>query len=118
MKRLSHRFTAVSFIAAMLMVLNVASTSAQELSGADKKTHDSLKEWVYFLASDEMGGRANGSPEMKVAAEYIAGIFKSAGLIPGFGDSYIKDITFTARNRTISERNVSAVIPGSDPALK
>ena len=94
------------------------TTIAQNLSGKTNEVRSSLEKWVYFLASDEMKGRANGSPEMKVAAEYIAGVFREAGLKPGFGDEFIRDYTFTSRNRTIDERNVAAIIPGTDPALK
>ena len=100
------------------MALFSAWTNAQVVTETDRALHDTLEEWVYFLASDEMRGRANGSPEMKIAAEYIAEVFRSTGLQPGFGDKYIRDYTFTARNRTIDERNVAAVIPGTDPALK
>jgi hypothetical protein len=41
---------------------------------------------VKYLSSDELKGRANGSPEMNKAAEYIASAFRSAKLQPG-GDA-------------------------------
>src|SRR5436309_8017214 len=44
---------------------------------------DALLAHIKFLASDEMKGRASGSPELERAADYIAGQFKSAGLRPG-----------------------------------
>ncbi|MGE0446518.1 MAG: M28 family peptidase [Vicinamibacterales bacterium] len=48
-----------------------------------------LLEHIKFLASDDMKGRASGSPELERAAEYIAEQFKSAGLRPGVdGDWY------------------------------
>ena len=51
----------------VLIILSVTNTRAQ-----GKKelivTIPELKEWVTYLASDEMKGRANGSPEMKTAA--------------------------------------------------
>jgi len=101
------------------LLLAVSScASAQSLNTKSFEVRPSLEKWVYFLASDEMRGRANGSPEMKVAAEYIAGVFRDAGLKPGFGNDFIRDYTFTSRNRTIDERNVAAVIPGTDPKLK
>lgn len=106
----------INFI--LLLLMTPSWVGSQVVTETDKGLHDNLKEWVYFLASDEMLGRGNGSPEMKIAAEYVAGIFQSAGLRPGFGDRYIRDYTFNARNRNIDERNVAAIIPGSDPALK
>ena len=44
---------------------------------------DVLLDHIKFLASDDMKGRADGSPELERAAEYIAQQFKSSGLQPG-----------------------------------
>ena len=43
-----------------------------------------LKSWIDYLASDAMRGRANGSPEMKIAAGWLAERFKEFGLKPAF----------------------------------
>jgi hypothetical protein len=40
-------------------------------------------EHIKFLASDDLKGRGDGSPELERAAEYIAQQFKAAGLRPG-----------------------------------
>jgi Zn-dependent M28 family amino/carboxypeptidase len=78
-----------------------------------------LKEWVSYLASDEMRGRANGSPEMKTAALWIAEKFRENGLLPVRRDSgYILTYSYVSRQRTIDERNVIGMIEGTDPALK
>jgi aminopeptidase YwaD len=47
---------------------------------------DQYMRHVKYLASDQLAGRANGTPEMNKAADYIAKAFKSAKLKPG-GDS-------------------------------
>ena len=47
---------------------------------------DRLLDHIKFLASDEMKGRASGSPELERAADYIAQQFKEMGLAPG-GDN-------------------------------
>jgi hypothetical protein len=57
---------------------------------------------------------------MKLAAEFIAGSFQDAGLLPletlgGFFQEYSLQ---TRNNTTIQERNVVGVIEGSDPELK
>src|SRR5437867_1023722 len=39
-----------------------------------------LKGHLYFLASDDMGGRQSLSLEGRIAADYIAGFFHRAGL--------------------------------------
>jgi Zn-dependent M28 family amino/carboxypeptidase len=109
--------TLTVLLAGLLLAIS-SPAIAQSKSIKKFEVRPSLEKWVYFLASDEMKGRANGSPEMKTAADYIAGVFRDAGLKPGFGSEFIKDYTFTIRNRNIDERNIAAIIPGTDPALK
>ena len=45
-----------------------------------------LLEHIKFLASDELKGRGDGTPELERAAEYIADKFRGAGLKPGGDD--------------------------------
>lgn len=47
---------------------------------------DAVLRHIKLLASDEMKGRANGSPELERAADYIAAQFKAAGLTPAGAD--------------------------------
>jgi Zn-dependent M28 family amino/carboxypeptidase len=110
-----RRLTSITLLAFMFAASPLASGQGSTDNAAIKS---SLEKWVYFLASDAMKGRANGSPEMKTAASYIAGVFSESGLKPGFAGGYISPYTFTSRNLTIDEQNVSAIIPGNDPALK
>lgn len=80
---------------------------------------EELREWISFLASDEMRGRANGSPEMKTAALWIAEKFRELGLKPaGTSSEFIQNYSFTSRQRTIEERNVIGMIEGTNPSLK
>lgn len=105
----------------LLLVLIISSVTDAR---AQKKkdlivTAPELKEWITFLASDEMKGRANGSPEMKTVANWIAGKFRENRVKPITQDSdYIQDYTFTSRQQTIAERNVIGIIEGTDPSLK
>lgn len=80
-----------------------------------------IESWVSYLASDEMRGRRNGSPEMKKAAKWLAERFKEYGLLPPPGqDNYFQEYEFSARRSggKIKERNVIGYIEGSDPELK
>jgi membrane-associated protease RseP (regulator of RpoE activity) len=46
---------------------------------------------IKYLTSDELAGRATGTPGCDEAAQYIAGVFEKAGLIPGGDDgSYLQ----------------------------
>jgi hypothetical protein len=51
---------------------------------------DALLAHIRFLASDEMKGRASGSPELERAADYIADQFKAAGLRPGINNDWFQ----------------------------
>jgi hypothetical protein len=63
--------------AILLLVFTVATLHAtlplSELSAERYLQH------VSFLASDQLKGRGNGSPELERAAEYIAAQFRSYG---------------------------------------
>src|SRR6266571_8098255 len=53
-------------------------------------------EQVKYLASDEMKGRGDGSPELDKAADYIASQFRLWGLRPmGDSNSYFQDFELT-----------------------
>src|SRR5215212_8357146 len=64
--------------------LTVATTVAAGPSAEIEP--DALLKHIKFLAADDMKGRANGSPELERAGEYIAQQFKAAGLQPGGRD--------------------------------
>jgi hypothetical protein len=70
-----------SFAAAVLLALaGVAAAAPSEIPPA------ALLDHIKFLASDELKGRGDGSPELEKAADYIADKFRAAGLRPG-GDN-------------------------------
>ncbi|WP_455211772.1 M20/M25/M40 family metallo-hydrolase, partial [Kaarinaea lacus] len=75
---------------------------------------------IEYLASEKMVGRELGSKELNQAAEYIAQVFKQAGLKPGGdeGDSYFQrwQNDFKGEKGKLSLRNVIGIIPGNDPA--
>jgi hypothetical protein len=64
-----------------LLVLTVAVRAATPAIDADR-----LLGHIKFLASDDMKGRGDGSPELNRAADYIAQQFREIGLNPG-GDN-------------------------------
>src|SRR5262245_7796444 len=66
--------------ASLLLLLAVPAASATLPPGELSAERD--LEHVSFLASEELKGRGNGSPELERAAEYIAAQFRSYGLEP------------------------------------
>jgi hypothetical protein len=71
-------------LAALLVALSASLSSAPQVNS--ELSASRYFEHVKYLASDQMKGRASGSPELDKAADYIASQFRSAGLRP-MGDS-------------------------------
>ncbi len=75
---------------------------------------------IEVLAGETMAGRGLGSAELDDAAQYIAEVFRSAGLHPGgdggesFYQTWSEDMGEPVG--TVKLRNVVGVLPGSNPA--
>jgi hypothetical protein len=68
------------------------------LLGAELSPAEYL-DYIKYLASDQLKGRATGSPELEKAASYIAKQFKTWHLKPLHGDSYFQDFEVTTSAR-------------------
>jgi len=75
------------------LVLAFAAAAAGGDPGIDA---DTLLAHIKFLASDDLKGRANGSPELERAGDYVAQQFKAAGLAPGEGDGWFQPFDLIA----------------------
>jgi hypothetical protein len=54
---------------------------------------------VHFLSADELRGRDTGSPEIDIAAAYIANWFQAHGVQPAYGDSsFYQHVPFEQRS--------------------
>src|SRR5262249_48732076 len=67
---------------------------------------------VAFLADDKLKGRETGSPEHRIAAEYIARQFKDAGLKPGGTDGYLQPVPFRSRKIVESKSSLALLRDG------
>lgn len=88
--------------AGLLVFLGVAAAGG----AAD----DAARWWehIRFLASDDMRGRETGSPEHRLAAEYVASQFKALGLAPGGTSGFLQNVPFLVR--TVQEESSSLAI--------
>src|ERR1700686_2634577 len=73
---------------------------------------------VKFLASESMRGRATGSPELEKAAAYIAKQFKSDGLQPGDGKSYLQAFPVTTSAKLGPSNRFEYTTNGKTTTLK
>lgn len=72
-------------------------TSKDEKSIIASISVESLKGNLSFLASDLLQGRSTPSPELDIAAQYIASQFQKAGLEPAGDDGYFQTADWIPR---------------------
>jgi hypothetical protein len=107
---------ALTFAAAGALTLQAASSRLAQLSHEAKESRFTAQEFldpIKFLASDDLKGRGNGTPELDRAAEYIAQRFRKFGLEPA-GD----DRTFFQRfslvvGAKLGDKNSATLAQGS-----
>jgi Tol biopolymer transport system component len=61
---------------------------------AEIVNQDKLKSHISYLASDELGGRLAGSPNEKMAADYLSKQLKALGLKPYNGKNFIQKFDY------------------------
>ncbi len=85
-------------------------------------SEERLRRDIAFLSSSHLKGRGFGTPELDRAAEYIASIFREAGLIPAddSGRSFIQQWqgNHSGLGSGISLKNVVGLLPGTGPGLE
>ncbi|HVP11341.1 MAG TPA: M28 family peptidase, partial [Phycisphaerae bacterium] len=97
----------------------VAQRAPSEVTPAAPKPAPSalaaaLRADVEYMASEECGGRLTGSPGAARAAEYIAKVFRNAGLQPaGEVDAFFQPFEFTAGVKMTPGKNDMAIVDGA-----
>ncbi|HLF83482.1 MAG TPA: M28 family peptidase [Blastocatellia bacterium] len=77
-----RRITAIVTQLALVAAFTFSSVAAKS-NGRDAITEQDLKEWLTYLASDELGGRNTYTEGLGLAAAYIAERLRSWGVKPG-----------------------------------
>ena len=90
MRRLNKLTAIVTQLA--LVATFTFSTISGKTNGRDKITQEDLKEWLTYLSSDELEGRATFSEGLGIAAGYIAEHLMSWGIKPGANGSYFQRV--------------------------
>jgi hypothetical protein len=89
-------------------------------TGATISAED-LKTRLYIFADDSMSGRRAGTLGNVMATDYLAAEAKRIGLRPaGDNGTFLQNVPTSAQSGqlTYPMRNVVAILPGSDPALR
>ncbi len=85
--------------------VNQASKLWPEISAGD------LRQAVLFIASDECEGRLTGSPGAARAAQYIADVFRDAGLEPVPGaEGFFQPFGFAAGVSMVADQNKMVIL--------
>jgi Zn-dependent M28 family amino/carboxypeptidase len=73
---------------------------------------------VKFLSSQEMRGRATGSPELEKAGQFLAGKYREFGLKPASGSSYLQAFQATTGGKLGPANRFRFTEQGRDTTLK
>jgi hypothetical protein len=110
------RLTGILLSSIAGLVFTGAAAQIPSSGGIDSIRAGDLREKLSFIASEKFKGRGNGTPELTMAAEYIAGIFEKSGLKPaGDGGSYYQH--FDVYSSTLGSKNDLRIQGGGDPDL-
>ena len=97
-----------STIVLLLSALALAQPQPQPSTG------DSLMGHLRYLASDELQGRGNGSPELEQAADYLAELFRKYGLLPaGNQQTYFQEFEISM-GRSLGPENQVTLKMGTE----
>lgn len=90
------------FSGALMMGLMtpVLAQNPTQVKYANTITVEDLTKHLTYLASDEMKGRDTGSPEGKIAAQYLADFYKGLGLSAPVNGSYFQNVPLVSTNFT------------------
>ena len=100
-----------------LILLLFFGASAAQSSEPLSVEPNRLEAHVEFLASDSLQGRATGTREYQIAAEYVAAQFQQMGLQPaGNDDSYFQDVPLA--ERSLVEGSASMVVENKNGSFE
>ena len=98
---LNLRFQTTASFFVFLIVCLVFSSAAQTpaTTGLDSIRAEDLRQKLTYIASEKFKGRGNGTPELNMAADYIADVFEKNGLKPAgdTGSYYQKFYVYSSR---------------------
>lgn len=102
--KMTQQMKKQALITLLLFGLVISTISAQEATakGLKQFSEPLLKEYIDFLASDEMRGRTAPGKELDKSADYIASRLKSFGIKPAHG-SFFQEIPFCSADLDVEQ---------------
>ena len=124
---LMKKILLISFVLLTFVAVNAQKKPVEEITKIVTKAETEAH--LTFLAADEMRGRDTGSPEIEIAANYIASYFRQLGIKPAPGtDQYFQkvefqkvappsSIVFTVQGQPFKVKEDIAMVTGHDVEL-
>lgn len=101
-----------------LFLIITATAFAQKNPDNPLITSDEIKAHLQFLASDNLKGRFSGSPEERIAGDYIKKDFERHGLKPAFAASYFQAFPFIEKVELSKNNKLFFEIEGKKSNLR
>ena len=113
------RTRALKIWAVALLIALTGAGVVVHLGAATQIDPRAYLDHIKFLASDELKGRGNGTPELERAADYIASRFRAAGLEPAGDDrTYYQKFEIVTGLTVGSNNSLTLSGPGGSTTLK
>ncbi|KAF0152761.1 MAG: peptidase M28 [Ignavibacteria bacterium] len=101
----------------ILLLIAVSFIWAQDKSSNPEITADEIKAHINYLASDAMKGRFTGSPEERLAGNYIQAQFESYGLKPAFNGKWFQEFPFIEKVELTKNNSLNFSVEGKRKSL-
>jgi hypothetical protein len=111
----------VFLLVALSLAANAGSapTAHQAPASAERITADQMRDYLFFIASDELEGRRAPSRGLDIAAKFIATLLSRWGLTPAGDDGgFLQMIEVESGSGSAWTQNVVGILEGSDPLLR
>jgi Peptidase family M28 len=82
LNKLRSQFAAAILPCLVVWLVFTSAAQTPATTGVESIRAEELRQKLTYIASDKFKGRGNGTPELDMAAEYIAGVFEKNGLKP------------------------------------
>lgn len=101
----------ITLLFSLLVAFSISAQSEKE-KVVETITKADIEGHIYFLADDLLKGRQTGTPELKIAASYLANVLRSYGVKPNpKTGTYYQEVPF---NRVTPPKEASIVLNDQD----
>lgn len=102
----------------VLLLLAFSLIVAQDKSNNPQITAEEIKAHLSFLASDDLKGRFSGTPEERLAGDYIKAQLESYGLKPAFNGNWFQEFPFIEKVELTKNNSLKLHLGGKEKKLK